>query len=547
MAKSYTIVGLVGVALLSLVLTFYNQNETPPCFNADEAAFGYNAYSIARTGKDEHGAFLPLRLTSFGDYKLPLYSYLSAPFVSIMGLSITSIRFLNYIVALCIPIAVYYLTKELFEKQIVAWIASFLSAISLPIHILTRHAHEAPLAMLLTTVATIFLVKSIREITWRHTTVFIVTTAAALFTYHPSRIFALFFVLCIAVAIPRHRTRGDKLLMASLVTIIVLFGITDVMIRPERVSNLLFINDYGLTLRINEMRGDGAARLTHNKWIIGLKDVVLAHTTYYSPQFLLMHGDENIRFGYPHMGIMSLAEYVFLLVGLFYLFKNNHRWRFFLVALILIAPVSASLSWAGQSLTRSLFMVIPFFAVSAYGAYSLWNDISNYKRTHGHCLSRYLMHSLTMRVLYICFIVVGGVGYTWYNWTYYLYSYPNRAQTIRAWQCGYEEVIETVKRTYNTMEHFYITREIGQPYIFILFGLAYEPSQYHPHATLSPPDEYGFGQVEQFDKFTFHTNIPEDAPRPYMVIGTGNDFSLQDDVTDVIVGTEHIFSIKVVE
>jgi len=48
-----------------------------------------------------------------------------------------------------------------------------------------------------------------------------------------------------------------------------------------------------------------------------------------------------------------------------------------------------------------------------------------------------------------------------------------------------------------------VTKKLGQPYIFMLFYLKYPPADYQKQASLSAPDEYGFGQVEKFDKFTF--------------------------------------------
>ena len=79
MNKKIIVGVLLSAILISLFLHRYKQNQVPPCINADEAAFGYNAYSILKTGKDEYGKFLPLRFESFKDYKLPLYTYLSIP------------------------------------------------------------------------------------------------------------------------------------------------------------------------------------------------------------------------------------------------------------------------------------------------------------------------------------------------------------------------------------------------------------------------------------------------------------------------------------
>src|SRR3989337_3912399 len=98
--KKKTLLTLAVCVLTSLFLHFYNINEIPPCINADEAAFGYNAYSILKTGKDEYGAFLPLRFKSFEDYKLPLYTYLSVPFVALFGLNDFSTRALNIVIGI---------------------------------------------------------------------------------------------------------------------------------------------------------------------------------------------------------------------------------------------------------------------------------------------------------------------------------------------------------------------------------------------------------------------------------------------------------------
>jgi len=78
---------LIFIGLISVFFTVFQKTPAPPCFYADEAAFSYNAYSILKTGKDEYGVTLPLRLKSFGDFKMPLYTYLSIPFTTLFGLN----------------------------------------------------------------------------------------------------------------------------------------------------------------------------------------------------------------------------------------------------------------------------------------------------------------------------------------------------------------------------------------------------------------------------------------------------------------------------
>jgi len=56
---------LTAIAVLSVLFTLVGKTPVPPGFNADEAAFGYNAYSLLKTGRDEYGTLLPLSIKSF--------------------------------------------------------------------------------------------------------------------------------------------------------------------------------------------------------------------------------------------------------------------------------------------------------------------------------------------------------------------------------------------------------------------------------------------------------------------------------------------------
>ena len=69
---------LLLVLLLASVLRFSVISKVPPSLNWDEVSHGYNAYSILKTGKDEWGVLLPTIFRAYGDYKLPVYIYITA-------------------------------------------------------------------------------------------------------------------------------------------------------------------------------------------------------------------------------------------------------------------------------------------------------------------------------------------------------------------------------------------------------------------------------------------------------------------------------------
>src|SRR3990167_9812264 len=121
---------LFVVTIVVLLLHLFKYNQVPACINADEAAYGYNSFSILKTGKDEYDSSLPARLKSFGDYKLPLYSYLDLPFVAFFGLNETSTRLPAIIIGILFPIILYFLTKKLFEREDISLVAALLASVS---------------------------------------------------------------------------------------------------------------------------------------------------------------------------------------------------------------------------------------------------------------------------------------------------------------------------------------------------------------------------------------------------------------------------------
>jgi len=117
MKKSWIFLGIITA--LAAALRFFALDEFPVSPNWDEISHGYNAYSIIKTGMDEWGKHFPLIFRAFGDYKLPLYIYLTTIPVWLFGLSVFSVRFISSLAGtLAIP-GIFFLTRSLFpEKQL---------------------------------------------------------------------------------------------------------------------------------------------------------------------------------------------------------------------------------------------------------------------------------------------------------------------------------------------------------------------------------------------------------------------------------------------
>jgi 4-amino-4-deoxy-L-arabinose transferase-like glycosyltransferase len=496
-------------------------NVSPPCLNADEAANAYDAYSILKTGRDQYGNFMPLRFKSFGDYKLPLLTYLAIPFIKIFGLTETGIRMVNFPFVFLFPIVIYLLTQELFNKKNVSLLAAFLSAFAPGLQLLSRQAHEGYLTAFFLTLTAYFFIKLIKKSSLINYFLFFVSLFVSLFGYHFSRLWAgFYFLLFLFFAFKKKLSR---LTIFVFIIVILLFGMTDVIYKPTRIQNLLFFNNIGFSLRINELRAEGGSRLMYNKLTVGLKDITNEYLKYFSPQFFVVNGDENYRFGFPGVSPITPLEYLFIFIGLYFLFKNKEKQRYLILLMFLFSPLSAALSWLGGSITRSIFIFIPALIISAYGIINFFNK---------------------KRFIFILLFVICYLLFSFYSWDFYLNHYPKRAVVIRGWQCGYKEVGEYIKNNYDRFNKFYLTKKNGQPYIFILFYLKYPPEKYQKESSLSNADQYGFGQVESFDKFIF--DLPKGNVNNSVVVGFPDDFPNieKSHLKEIKVGTETIFYIK---
>src|SRR3989344_8867341 len=107
---------LLAIISLAVVLRFYKLGQNPPGLYWDETVFGYDAYSLLKTGKDHHGVTLPLFFESFGDWKLPVYHYLLVPSIAVFGLNEFAVRSPSaFLGTLTVPL-LYFLVKKLFSN-----------------------------------------------------------------------------------------------------------------------------------------------------------------------------------------------------------------------------------------------------------------------------------------------------------------------------------------------------------------------------------------------------------------------------------------------
>src|SRR4030067_1142826 len=104
---------IILIALTAAVLRFSAIDRMPSALNWDEISHGFNAYSILQTGKDEWGFTLPTIFRAYGDYKLPVYIYLTVVSELFLGLNAFAVRLPSVLAGIGTVVFTYLLVKEL--------------------------------------------------------------------------------------------------------------------------------------------------------------------------------------------------------------------------------------------------------------------------------------------------------------------------------------------------------------------------------------------------------------------------------------------------
>jgi 4-amino-4-deoxy-L-arabinose transferase-like glycosyltransferase len=181
------------IVILGFLIRVIWLDKYPIGFTQDEAGLGYDAYSILHTGKDQWGKFLPLTLRSFGDFKLPVYTYLTIPSIAIFGLNEFSVRLPS---ALCGTLAIFFtylMVAEVTKRKSLALWSSILLAFS-PWHILlSRGAFEANLTSFFLTLAVWLFYRGLEK--QKILIPSAVFFGINMFTYHSARVFTPLLLL----------------------------------------------------------------------------------------------------------------------------------------------------------------------------------------------------------------------------------------------------------------------------------------------------------------------------------------------------------------
>lgn len=493
---------LAGIVLLAFFLRFYRLGAVPPSLDWDEAALGYNAYSLLETGRDEYGVRWPLVFRSFDDYKPPLYFYLTMPAVKLFGLTAMAVRLPSAFFGTLTVLVTFFLVAELFRKNnryglYLPFVVSFLLAIS-PWHIyFSRIAFEANVGVFFNVLGVWLFLRALRK------SPFLLLPAAAVFAlglyeYHSERIFLPVLVICLAVIFGKQILLHRKALLLSLLTgLVMVLPLVRVLVSPDSLTRLKGTSAYAdqtgvlsrniIKLENAQKTGDWLGYLFANRRITYAQILINGYLSHFNFNWLFVSGDQE-RHKAPGIGLLYWFELPLFLYGLYSLAwsREKRRTKALVFAWFLIAPLAASPTTEVPHAVRTLVFLPTFQIFTAFGLVRL--------------LAK-LKQRLSDWRFFPAVIILGAIfAFNFFYLTHQYFVHLPR-EFSKYWQYGYQQAVEYVQKHYDEYDRIVVSTQLEQPHIFFLFFLKYPPEKYLAQGgTVSG----GFEEYRNaFDKFIF--------------------------------------------
>lgn len=518
--RTVIIYALLGAILvLSAILRIYRLTDYPNGFNADEAALGYNAYSLIRTGMDEHGAKWPLAFESFGDFKAPLYVYIIMPFVAVMGLTELAVRLPSALFGIATVFILYFLVRRIFQSDMLGLIAAFFLAIS-PWHLhFSRGGWEVNVATFFITLGVYSFLKAMDKPRWF--VVSVLSFLASMYTYQSPKIIVPLLGIGLVILYRRDMWRlKTKLIVPLIVGIIFAIPLVFTVIGggSSRFSGVSIFGDSGPFWAVNEARGEHPdlasppAKIFHNKILGYGLDYLKNYSDHYTPAYLFFSGDIIERNNIPEMGVMYVIDGLFVIIGLLYAFASKARDKKVILMWLLIAPAAAAITFQSPHALRSHNMVIPLVIMAACGVYAAL---------------KWARHSSRIVTWIVVTLIAVGYGYFFVKYLHIYYKYiPVHLEYANNY--GFDELVPYVEGIKGNYDKVVVTDAYDQPYILFLFYNQTNPKAFQNAHVLTPRDKFNFSTVRSFEKYEFRAITPDDLLQSNKVLFVGTDKDISD-------------------
>lgn len=519
---------VISIILLSFLIKGYGLEKSPPSVGFDEAALGYNAYSILKTGKDEYGNFLPLSIRSFNDYKPAMYVYLTVPFVAIMGLNEISTRMVSLCAGTISLLFLYLFLKEFIsDKKLRIFLIAILAFEPWRIHF-SRVALEANLSACLFIIGAWFLFKQ------KNKFLTALIFALSAYSYHGARA-AVPVLILLFVFDPikwfwiENFSKYKTWLFKNKLKFLFIFGLFVFFILPiflvNKSSQILtrfrqenvFYRYYPFTPKEILNNSSNVWLDWQNNPIYYFLGIITGHMlSYFSPINLGGRVYHWVRGGVqfiPEFSILGWPESIVFVFGLIYLIKkikSNFKNRF-IVYWMLASAAPAALTWNWFHPLRSMNLYPAIDLIVALGMVKIFKILRYFFKIYN--VDKILKFSVvSFFALSVLFIILNE------------YNYSIAINHGEYQPGGFKEGVSTLANIQDNYEEIIIDTPHAQSYIFFLFYQSFDPNIIQRYAETRPKPGVEGNLNFDFYKYKFAKfNWPEQRNKSNILIWTSSE------------------------
>ncbi len=469
MRKYYTL--LLCVFILAALLRFVQLGSIPYGVNQDEADRGFEAYSLLKTGHDQHGNRWPLTLEAFSkqrDNASAISTYAALPAVALLGPTLLAVRLPSAFAGTIAVIITMLLGYQLSKRWAVGLLAGFFLAVS-PWHLtLSRVGHEAVWAPTLFLLGLLGWAMSFRKpYYWLLASV---SWAACLYAYPIAKLFIPAAVLLI-ISLSWRTFRAQWRWIFSAV---MLGGLILV---PLIKLQLTHFTDAGRLQQIliftNTQGGSWWQQLVSNIWM------------YLNPWTWLQ--------GHVSVGPLDVASVLVGLILFFWLVRptaGSPRSRMLFGALLLLAILPAVFMDDNPQQLRAAFILGPLQLAAAWGFVLAWERLQSLWRT-----------VVVRLALCTTGVLLAGIGV----WLFWQPGYVGDRYVSFIFTPEIEQVVHLVNTRYaNYTDVRFVDFGTSQPYIFFALFTPWNPVHFQQnHVFIQSAEDENWYRTTKLGRISF--------------------------------------------
>lgn len=364
-------VALVVLAVLAAYLYGRRLDEVPAFLHHDEMLVGLSAESIARSGRDLSGRFMPVyvQIPSTVNWYPPIVVYATAAWLSVVPLSDIAVRLPNACVGVLSVVLMYFVARRVSHDDRLGLLAAALLAVTPAHFIQSRISTDSLYPVVFVLLWLLCLLRFLdRPTPWR---VFLATSVLGIgvYSYVASVVMMpVYLVMTLAMLLWGRYPLRHVVFAAAGFAWPMLFAAAFLAQYPE------ILGDFSAKYRLGGGQADlnplQRMRETFTSW--NISDRLNLFHSFFDPGYLFVTGGTNIAHSTRQAGVFLAPMAAFMSVGAYETMTRPTRATLLVLAGFLTAPAAAVIVSESYAIPREL-PVLPFGVLLAtLGVAVMW-------------------------------------------------------------------------------------------------------------------------------------------------------------------------------